>query len=95
MQSAGKNPFQKQTRKHNRRIHKQAILKGGASKLHQASSEVRDFRLFDKALCQGRVGFIFDRRSSGYFEIRGLTARTFMRLSDRTGFVSSIAKEYY
>ena len=29
-------------------------------------------RLFDKVLCQGQVGFIFGRRSSGYFDIRRL-----------------------
>ena len=41
-------------------------------KRHQAPYEVRGFRLFDKVLYQGQDGFIFGRRSSGYFDIRRL-----------------------
>ena len=68
----GEHLFQKQMRKHNRQIHKLTILKDGVRKRHQAPYEVRGFRLFDKVLCQGQVGFIFGRRSSGYFDIRRL-----------------------
>ena len=64
----GEHLFQKQMRKHNRQIHKLTILKDGVRKRHQAPYEVRGFRLFDKVLCQGQVGFIFGRRSSGYFD---------------------------
>ncbi|MBQ9240146.1 MAG: HNH endonuclease, partial [Duodenibacillus sp.] len=53
-------------------IHKLTILKDGVRKRHQAPYEVMGFRLFDKVLCQGQVGFIFGRRSSGYFDIRRL-----------------------
>lgn len=63
---------QKQTRKHNRQIHKLTILKGGIRKRNQAPYEVKGFRLFDKVFCQGEEGFIYGRRSSGYFDIRTL-----------------------
>ena len=65
--------FQKQTRKHNRQIHKLTILKGGVRKRQQAPYEVKGFRLFDKVRLGDREAFIFGRRSSGYFDIRRLT----------------------
>ena len=68
----GEYLFQKQTRRHNRQIHKLTILKGGVRKRHQAPYLVHGFRLFDKVLCKGEVGFIFGRRSSGAFDVRRL-----------------------
>lgn len=62
----------KQTRKHNRQIHKANILKGGVKKLNQAPYLVKDFRLFDKVLFEGQECFIFGRRSTGYFDLRTL-----------------------
>lgn len=62
----------KQTRKHNRQIHKANILKGGNKKLNQAPYLVKDFRLFDKVKYNGQECFIFGRRSSGYFDLRKL-----------------------
>ena len=59
--------FQKQIRRHNRKIHKLTISRGGKRKLHQAPYEVEGFRLFDKVLCEGNVGFILGRRTSGSF----------------------------
>ena len=60
----------KKIRRHNRQIHKANILKGGTKKLHQASYLVKGFRLFDKVRYQEQEGFIFGRRSSGYFDLR-------------------------
>ena len=60
----------KKVRNHNRQIHKAKILKGGVKKLNQAPKYVFDFKLFDKILYQNTEGFIFGRRSSGYFDIR-------------------------
>ena len=68
----GEYLFQKQMRRHNRQIHKLTILKGGVHKRHQAPYLVHGFRLFDKVLCKGEVGFIFGRRSSGAFDVRRL-----------------------
>ena len=64
--------YQKQTRKHNRQIHKCTILKGGYRKRNQAPYEIHGYRLFDKVLCNGVVCFIFGRRKTGYFDVRKL-----------------------
>ena len=71
----GEYLYQKQTRKHNRQTHKLTILKGGVRKRQQAPYLVKGFRLFDKVLCSSEVGFVFGRRSSGYFDIRTLSGR--------------------
>ena len=59
-------------RKNNRQIHKSNFLKGGTKKKNQAPYEVKGFRLFDKVDYLGESGFIFGRRTSGYFDIRKL-----------------------
>ena len=59
-------------RQHNRQIHKCTINKGGIRKLNQTPKYVFGYKLFDKVLCLGQEGFIFGRRSSGYFDIRKL-----------------------
>lgn len=64
--------FIKQTRRHNRKIHKIKILKGGRLKLNQAPYIIKGFRLFDKVLYKGVKCFIYGRRSSGYFDLRML-----------------------
>ena len=64
--------YQKQVRRHNRQIHKINTLKGGRRKKNQAAYEVKGFRLFDKVRCDGQIGFIFGRRSRGYFDVRRL-----------------------
>lgn len=65
--------YQKKVRCHNRQIHKANFLKGGRKKMNQAPYLVKGFRLFDKVKYDGRTGFIFGRRSSGYFDIRTLS----------------------
>lgn len=62
----------KQTRKHNRQIHKANLIKGGRRKLNQAPYLVKDFRLFDRVEFQRKEYFIFGRRQSGFFDIRDL-----------------------
>ena len=64
--------YQRQVRKHNRQIHKLTINKGGTRKRNQTPYFVKGFRLYDKVKVEGKVGFIFGRRSSGYFDIRTL-----------------------
>lgn len=71
--------YQKKVRCHNRQIHKANILKGGKKKLNQASYLVKGFRLFDKVEFGGQIGFIFGRRSSGYFDIRKLNKEVIHR----------------
>lgn len=62
----------KPVRHHNRQLHKATILKGGYRKANQASKYVFGFRLFDKVRWNGQDGFIFGRRSTGYFDLRKL-----------------------
>lgn len=71
--------YQKKVRCHNRQIHKANILKGGIKKRNQAEYLVKGFRLFDKVEYDGQVGFIFGRRSSGYFDIRKLNGEVIHR----------------
>ena len=59
-------------RQHNRQIHKCTMNKGGKRKLNQTPKYVFGYKLFDKVLCVEQEGFIFGRRSSGYFDIRKL-----------------------
>lgn len=63
---------QKKVRCHNRQIHKNTILKGGYRKRNQAPYLVKGFRLFDKVAYNNQECFIFGRRNSGYFDLRGL-----------------------
>ena len=64
--------YKRQVRKHNRQIHKLTINKGGTRKRNQTPYLVKGFRLYDKVKVNGQLGFIFGRRSSGYFDIRTL-----------------------
>ena len=98
----GEYLFQKQTRRHNRQIHKLTILKGGVRKRHQAPYLVHGFRLFDKVLCKGEVGFIFGRRSSGAFDVRrlngtkisaGISYKKLSLLEKRKMFLTELRKE--
>ncbi|WP_274956250.1 RNA-guided endonuclease IscB [Duodenibacillus massiliensis] len=98
----GEYLFQKQTRRHNRQIHKLTILKGGVRKRHQAPYLVHGFRLFDKVPCKGEVGFIFGRRSSGAFDVRrlngtkisaGISYKKLSLLEKRKMFLTELRKE--
>lgn len=101
-QRTGVYLYQKQTRKHNRQIHKCSILKGGIRKLNQSPYLVKGFRLFDKVKCLGQVGFIFGKRSSGYFDVRTLRgkklspaihAKKLTLLEKRKTFLTELRKE--
>ena len=60
----------KVVRHHNRQIHKANFSKGGIRKRNQAPYLVKEFRLFDKVLYQGKECFIFGRRVSGGMDVR-------------------------
>lgn len=94
--------FQKQARRNNRQIHKLSILKGSLRKRNQAPFEVKGFRLFDKVAYQGEEGFIFGRRSSGFFDIRrldgtrisaGINYKKLRLLEKRRTYLTEIRKE--
>ena len=94
--------FQKQTRRNNRQIHKLSVLKHGLRKRNQAPFEIKGFRLFDKVACKGEEGFIFGRRSSGYFDVRkldgthisaGISYKKLRLLEKRQTYITEIRKE--
>ena len=59
-------------RSHNRKIHKDTILKKGVRKANQAARKVAGFGLNDKVRYAGQLCYIHGRRRSGYFDIRRL-----------------------
>lgn len=62
--------YQKKVRCHNRKIHKNTILKDGYRKRNQAPYEVMGFRLYDKVRWKQQNCFIFGRRSTGRMDLR-------------------------
>lgn len=64
--------YQKKVRCHNRKIHKNTILKDGYRKRNQAPYEVMGFRLYDKVRWKQQNCFIFGRRSTGRMDLRFL-----------------------
>lgn len=98
----GEYLFQKQVRKHNRQLHKATILKGGVRKAQQAPYIVKGFSLFDRVRINGEVGFVFGRRSSGYFDVRrldgtkisaGVSFKKLKRIESRQSFLTELRKE--
>jgi len=64
---------QKAVRTRNRQIHKATINKGAIRKLNQSPKYIFGYQLFDKVkLPDGRVGFIFGRRTRGSFDVRSV-----------------------
>ena len=70
--------------------------------IHQTPFLVKGFRLFDKVKCKGRIGFIFGRRSFGYFDVRTLDGvrlsacvsfKKLMLVEKRTTFLTQLRKE--
>lgn len=60
-------------RRHNRKLHKSKIYKGGYKKSNQTPKYMFGYQLFDRVIYNGQEGFIFGRRSSGSFDIRKLS----------------------
>lgn len=102
--------YQRQVRKHNRQIHKCTVLsktlkdgtKIGYRKLNQTPHLVKNFRLFDKVRYLGQTGFIFGRRSSGYFDVRrldgvklssGISYRKLTLLENRSTYLTELRNE--
>lgn len=71
-QSEGTWYLIKMVRRNNRQLHKATIRKGGKRQRNTAPSYVHGFRLFDCVDYQGKICFVFGRRSSGYFDLRTL-----------------------
>ena len=61
-----------QIRRHNRKIHKDKIYKGGKLHKNQAEHFVFGFGLMDRVKFNGIECFVYSRRTSGYFDLRDI-----------------------
>lgn len=66
----------KQLRRHNRKVMKSNLLKGGRWKRNQAPRDIKGFRLFDTVLYNNLPAYVHGRRSSGFFVIKELEGKT-------------------
>lgn len=66
----------RQLRRHNRKVMKSNLLKGGRWKRNQAPREIKGFRLFDIVLYNNMPACIHGRRSSGYFVVKDFEGNT-------------------
>lgn len=80
-----------QVRRHNRKIHKDKILKGGIKKNHQAKHFVHGFALNDRVRFKGIECFVHGRRSSGYFVLTDIDGN---KVSE-TAFYSKLKRIRY
>lgn len=67
----------RQTRKHNRQIHKVQLLKGGNKRRSQTNYICFEFRLYDKVKYENKECFVFSRSSKGYFQLRFINGELF------------------
>ena len=70
--SSGEWYAMRKLRCHNRKIHKDTILRGGTRKRNQTERIIDGFGLWDVVLYEGVLCYIHGRRRSGYFDIRKL-----------------------
>lgn len=70
--SSGEWYAMQKLRCHNRKIHKDTILKGGIRKHNQTERIIGGFGLWDIVFYDEILCYIHGRRSSGYFDIRKL-----------------------
>jgi len=61
-----------QIRRHNRKIHKDKICKGGVLKKNQAEHFVFGFGLMDRVKFNNIECFVYGRRTKGYFDLRDI-----------------------
>ena len=61
-----------QVRRHNRKIHKDTILKGNKLKKNQSAHLVFCFARFDRVRYDGKECFVYARRTSGSFDLRDI-----------------------
>ena len=66
----------RQLRRHNRKVMKSNMLKGGRWKRNQASRETKGFRLFDNVRLGLAHAYVHSRRTSGSFVVKDLEGKT-------------------
>ena len=62
----------KKVRCHNRQIHKMTTNKGNYRKLNQSPYILNGYRLFDKVIYNGKIGFVSARRRGGSYRVRDI-----------------------
>lgn len=68
--------LQTQIRRHNRKVMKSNLLKGGRWKRNQAPREINGFRRYDIVMYNGNLCYIHGKRSSGYFHVNDMLGKT-------------------
>ena len=66
----------KKVRCHNRQLHKFKTSKGGKRKVNQSPYIVHGYRLFDTVNFNGKICFVYSRRTSGSFLIKDIDGNT-------------------
>ena len=62
----------RKVRCHNRQIHKMKTNKGNYRKLNQSPYILNGYRLFDKVIYNGKIGFVSARRRNGSYRVRDI-----------------------
>ena len=94
--------YQKKVRRHNRKIYKDKILKGGIVKRNQCSYEMFGFHRYDLVKWNGKLCYVNSLRTSGSFQIKDLLDKDFKKeisykkidkIQNRNGFITSFIKD--
>lgn len=94
--------YLKKVRRHNRKIYKDKILKGGIVKRNQCSYEMFGFHRYDLVKWNGKLCYINSLRTNGCFQIKDLVDKDFKKqisckkidkIQNRNGFVISFIKK--
>ena len=64
--------YMRKIRCHNRQIHKMTTNKGNYRKLNQSPYILNGYRLFDKVIYNGKIGFVSARRRRGSYRVRDI-----------------------
>ena len=64
--------YMRKVRCHNRQIHKMTTNRGNYRKLNQSPYILNGYRLFDKVIYNGKIGFVSVRRRNGSYRVRDI-----------------------
>ena len=64
--------YMRKVRCHNRQIHKMIMNRGNYRKLNQSPYILNGYRLFDKVIFNGKIGFVSARRRNGSYRVRDI-----------------------
>lgn len=70
--------YMKKVRCHNRQIHKMTTNRGNYRELNQSPYILNGYRLFDKVIYNGKIGFVSARRKSGSYRVRDIFGILFL-----------------